>query len=213
MAITKYPPRLNLQEAIAVIKSMYREHKSREVSIDLMPTILTTKRESSFFDDKISALKKFGFVDRLPNDILYLTDVAMQIIMPVGSEDVEAKIQAFKKIDVLNDLFSKYPNGKLPSADQLKQNLYKVYQVPKEKLNLWYDFVLGSFRAIAELSEQAPSPLMPSERQNLYISQKQEVINLPSGKVFSFSLEAGYTENDLDFIIGFLELKKKNVIQ
>ena len=41
---TKYPPRLSLDEAIKVIKMMYAEHQSREVSIDLMPEILQTKQ-------------------------------------------------------------------------------------------------------------------------------------------------------------------------
>ena len=93
---TKYPPRLSLGEAVSVVKTMYAEHQSREVSIDLMPEILQTKQGSSFFNDKISALQRFGFIQKMPNDLLYLTDLAMQIIKPIGNEDVEAKVQAFR---------------------------------------------------------------------------------------------------------------------
>jgi hypothetical protein len=52
-----------------------------------MPTILNTKQASSFFEDKVDALQKFGFIEKRPNDLLYLTDLAMQIIDPVSGED------------------------------------------------------------------------------------------------------------------------------
>jgi hypothetical protein len=152
MPVTKYPPRLSLEDAIRVILSMYGDHNSREIPYDLMPTILKTKRESSFFGDKINALQKFGFVEKRPNDLLYLTDLAMQIIDPIGDEANEAKIQAFKRIDVLADLLVKYPN-KLPSAEILQQSLMKSYQIPREGVRFWYDFVVDSFMALPERAE------------------------------------------------------------
>lgn len=41
--------------------------------------------------------------------------------------------------------------------------------------------------------------------------KSQQNFELPSGKKFSFSLEDGHTADDLEFIIDFLELKKKRI--
>ena len=52
---------------------------------------------------------------------------------------------------------------------------------------------------------------MPSEKPNLYIPKQQEVISLPNGKMFSFNLESGYTEIDLEFIKAFFDLKLEGI--
>ncbi len=155
---TKYPPRLSFLEAVEVIKRMYADHQSREIATDLMPEILATKQTSSFFIDKVNALLRFGLVDKMPNDLLYLTDLAMQIIKPIGNEDSEARLQSFRKNSVLADLLAKYPNGKLPSSDQLQQSLLKSYQVPRDRVKNWYDFILDSFKGVADIIGGPPGP-------------------------------------------------------
>jgi hypothetical protein len=215
---TKYPPLLSLGEAIDVIKSMYAEHQSREVSIDLMPAILKAKPTSSGFPMRISALQRFGFIDKRPNDLLWLTDLAMQIINPIGDEAFEAKVTAFRKIDVLSDLLLHYPNGKLPSAEQLQQSLLKTYRIERERVKQWYDFVVDSFKAIPELSgKQTVVGALPStpgqpatsiQTVRTMLSERQV---LPSGKGFEYTLENGYTSEDLDYVIGLFELKKRTM--
>src|ERR1035437_4562638 len=127
----KYPPQLPISEAIRVIKEMYSTHKSKEVSLDLMPDILKVTSKSSYFPLSIIALQKFGLVEKRPHDIIELTDLAMQIINPIGDEDKEAKFSLFRKDEVLTALIDKYPNGILPSEEQLKQTLMKAFSIPR----------------------------------------------------------------------------------
>lgn len=217
---TKYPPLLSLGEAVNVVKSMYAEHQSREVSIDLMPDILQAKPTSSGFPMRISALQRFGFIDKRPNDLLWLTDLAMQIINPIGNEAIEARMAAFRKIDVLSDLLVKYPNGKLPSADQLQQSLMKTYGIERARVKQWYQFVVDSFKAIPELSgmqtvgpASIPAPGQAVSPVTVTRTAMFERQILPSGKGFDYTLETGYTLEDIDYIIGLFELKKKTMKQ
>ncbi len=210
---TKYPPNLSLEEAIRVIKEIHAQHRGREVSIDLMPEILRTKQSSSFFPAKIAALQRFGLVEKRPNDLLELTDLAMQIVNPIGDEDAEAKLQAFRKIDVLAELLQKYPNLKLPSADQLKHILLRTFHIPRERAKNWYDFVVESFRVLGQgkerLERALPVTVVKSDIGRMPSNYALDKITLPSNKKFEYALEEGYTTEDLDFVIRFFELKKE----
>lgn len=219
--VTKYPPQLNLSEALAVVKEMYARHNAREISVDLMPEILKTKKNSSFFPAKISALQKFGLLQKQPNGLLFVTDEAMKIVHPIGDgESFDARLTAFGKVDILSDLLLKYPNGKLPSAEALQQNLMKTFGIDRSNVKAWYEFVVDSFRAIPELSSKtvypAPVPfqeegsLPPAKSLAKSISQSGLPfrIPLPSGKTFEYSLEEGLTQGDLDFLKTFFDLLK-----
>jgi len=217
---TKYPPQLSLSEAIRVIKEIYSKHKTTEISFDLLPEIFKVSKGSSYFPAKIVALERFGLANRKPNDVLELTKLAMQIIDPIGDEDIEAKEVVFLKDEVLASLLEKYPNGNLPSTAQLKLTLHKSYGIPKDTLGRWYQFVIDSFR---ELTTQHSRDVFVSESAIGSDSVKTASIptvatpkgfqnfELPSGKKFSFSLEDGHTFDDLEFITDFFELKKKRV--
>ena len=221
---TKYPPQLSVGEAVRVIKEMYSTHKGKDVSIDLMPEILRISRKSSYFPACIATLQKFGLVEKRPHSILELTDLAMQIIEPIGNEDEEAKFNLFRKDEVLSALLDKYPNGKLPSEEQLKQTLMKTFGVPRDTVSRWFQFVLESFRELPTNHNRKDDNVAPiggnvvSNIKEIFspqvvkpISSDFQNIQLPSGKSFSFSLEDGYDLDDLEFITDFFELKKKRV--
>lgn len=217
---TKYPPQLSLSEAIKAIKEIYSTHKGRDVSFALLPKIFKVSKGSSYFPAKIVALQKFGLADRKPNSMLELTDLAMQIINPIGAEDIEAINTAFKKDDVLAFFLEKYPNGSLPSPEQTKQTLMQSFNIPRETVGRWYQFVIESFRELTPQHSRdvfvgdtgigadgvkttsLPTVATPKGMQNF---------ELPSGKKFSFSLEDGLTLDDLEFITDFFELKKKRI--
>lgn len=210
---TKYPPKLSFSEAIRVIKEIYNIHKSDEISLDLMPEIVKAKRNSSNFPDKIVALQRFGLVDKKPNEILKLTNLALQIVNPIGNEDIEAKLNAIKNDELLSTLIEKYPNKTLPSPEQTKQTLIKSFNVPRETVDKWYQYVIDSFREISikktdlRISGSADIEFKPSPAT---ITVTQNII-LPSGKKFTFALEDGLTQDDLEFITDFFELKKKRL--
>jgi hypothetical protein len=209
---TKYPPALSFNEAVLVIKKMFEQH-GKETAISLMPQILGISPNSSYLPRKIAALQGFGLIDKTPSDDLAITELGRQIIEPIGDEDARAKLSAFQKNDVLSDLMNKHSNGKLPSADQLQQFLMKNYQIPRETVKHWYEFIIDSFRAIMsteplQATEETKNlSMVPSTRSTF------QNFELPSGNKFEFLLPNNVTIDDLDFIIGFLELKKKNVKQ
>lgn len=217
---TKYPPQLSLSEAIKVIKEIFSTHKGRDVSFNLLPKIFKVSKGSSYFPAKIVALQKFGLADRKPNGMLELTDLAMQIINPIGAEDIEAIDIAFRKDDVLAFFLEKYPHGNLPSPEQSKQTLMKSFNIPRETVGRWYQFVSESFRELT--SQQSLNinvndtvvvgdNIKTASTPTAIIQKGFQNFELPSGKKFSFSLEDGHTLDDLEFITDFFELKKKRI--
>ncbi|HEY9165592.1 MAG TPA: hypothetical protein VIS48_05470 [Candidatus Kryptonia bacterium] len=208
---TKYPPALSFSEALVVIKKMKVDH-GNETSVELMPKVLNISPNSSYLPRKIAALQAFGLVEKTPSDDLALTELALQIIKPIGDEDKEAILKAFQKNDVLSDLWNKYSDGKLPSAEQTQQILMKNYQIPRETVKQWYEFVIDSFRAIGGVQTEdwlKEANAVLDARTPL--RQHYQNFLLPTGSKFEFSLPDNVTIDDFDFIIGFFELKKKTI--
>jgi hypothetical protein len=174
---TKYPPQVSLNEAIRIVKDIYRIHKSTEISEDLLPEIFNVSSRSSYFRKTIVALDKFGLVDRLPNDILRLTNLAMQIIKPFGNEDKEAKITIAKNDDILAALMEKYPNYVLPSPEQTQQTLIKLFDIDRETVEKWYLFIVDSFK---ELKSSHNSMVENSVPQDETVNHDQTKIIMPT---------------------------------
>lgn len=214
---TKYPPALNLTDAIRVIGILYEIHKTQQFNLDLLdPRILDTSKMSSYFARRISTLQTFGLLEK-QGDLVQLTSLAGQIIDPVAGEDSEAKLIAFRKVDVLAELLSRYPNGKLPtSPDTLKQALWKSLGVQRERVNDWYDFVVGSFRAISgalnpsveSAKSNSPTPIPPPDQMRVRFR-----IPLPSGNIFVFDLDPTYTKADFEFLVDYFTLLQNKVHQ
>ena len=219
--ITKYPPQASLSESVRIIKDVFKTHKSKEISIDLLPEIFKIKQRSSNFPATITALTRFGFVEKRPNEILKLTDLAMKIIRPIGeNEDIEAKLEAARKDEVLASFTDKYPNYTLPSPDQTKQTLIKLFGINRDTVDKWYQFVFDSFKELGvkrniivgeNIAITDSEPLIKSSRPRIITEEGFQNFVLPGGKKFSFSLEDGLTLDDLDFITDFFELKKKPI--
>ncbi len=209
---TKYPPLLDFNKAVQTIKSIYDIHAGDRFNLNLLVDILETTKDSSNFPGRTSALIKFELLDR-ENETVQLTPLAIQIAHPVAGEDVDAKITAFKKVDVLDDLLRRYPNAKLPTdANQLKKVLLNSLNIHRDTVEKWYDFVINSFRAISGFTN---IPSTHPEIQKAIPSQPDIVktdsfrIPLTSGKAFEFSMPNDMNNDDLDFVISFFELRKK----
>ena len=210
---TKYPPQLSVAESIRAIKEMYATHKSKEVSLDLMPAILKVSPKSSYFPMAILALQKFGLIEKRPNDLIELTESAMQIINPIGDDDRVAIINLFAKEEVLSILIDKYPNGILPSEERLQQILMKTFEIPRDTVKKWYRYVIDSLREFPfNRAVTAPKEDIPiTNNSQTKIKEDYQNFNLPSGKKFSFYLGENYTLKDLNFITNFFELLKKGI--
>jgi hypothetical protein len=213
----KYPPALDLGEAIRVVKDIHGIHSTQRFNVDSLDAgILKTSKTSSYFNRRIAALQTFGLLNR-SGDLVNLTPLADQIANPVAGEDAEAKLAAFHKVDVLSDLLERYPNTKLPPLpDTLKQVLLKSIGIEKDRINDWYEFVVESFRAISGIAATEQPPIREdmritpgTGRINVGEANQEEMIRLPSGRTFSFTLEPGFTEDDVEFIMAFFELKSK----
>jgi hypothetical protein len=215
---TKYPPALNVSEAIAVIEKMFNKHSGNEVAVDLMPEILGVTSGSSYFPSKISALQKYGLTKKTSSDMLIMTDLAMEIVAPIGeNEKTNAIISLFENTEVLSDFYKKYGKTNLPSPEQVKSSLNKEYGIEREYVNKWYFFIVDSFKAIRipvvpPLSLTLLSNAVPATQTPLEI-KKADLFRIPlmGSKVFEFSMPEELNNEDLDFIISFFELRKKNV--
>jgi hypothetical protein len=212
---TKYPPALDVNEAITVIEKMYSKHNGNEVAVDLMPDILGVKAGSSYFPTKISALQKYGLAKKSPNDMLIMTDLAMQIVNPMGdNERATAIASLFENTEVLSDFYTKYGKTNLSSPEQVKAALNKSYGIDRKYVGGWYDYIVDSFKALNLISRIPSGIPLPSEKPNLYIPPQANLFKIPltEGKAFEFSMPNDMTNDDLDYVISFFELrKKKNV--
>ncbi|MCH7827973.1 MAG: hypothetical protein IIC75_08405 [Bacteroidetes bacterium] len=217
---TVHPPSLTLEDAVLTIKKMHKLHKGRDVAIDLMPSLLGISPKSSYLSLQIGTMSKYGFIERRPNDQLYLSDLAMQIIQPLNSTEVyKAKLKAANNIDILNDIIKRYPNFKLPSKEQLREYIYKAHSIPRDRLNAWAEYVIKSTKTLESDSpplEEKKTVIQVDtgnkiEHNKYTVNETFQNFELPSGKRFSFSLEDEYTLDDLEFITDFFELKKKRI--
>lgn len=207
---TKYPPALSVTEAISVIEKAYKAHQTTEIAFDLMPEILDVKPSSSNFPACISALQKFGLIRRLNKDMLELTDLAMQIIKPVGDERSQGVIAIFEKTEVLSELYQKFGRTSLPSPEQLKQSLMKNFGVQRELLDKWYDFVAQSFKSLSlvERKQEQRDVKIAVKSEQLFGGEALQLfkIPVPSGRAFEFKMDKEYTSDDIHYIIAFFEL-------
>jgi hypothetical protein len=216
---TKYPPALSFNGALRVIGDIFEVHARERFNMDLIADILETKTSSSYFPRRIAALQGFGLINR-SGETIQLSELAIQIVKPVAGEDAEAKLTAFRKVDLLSDLLERYPNAKLPpSPDTLKQALLKSFSVDRETVGEWHEFVVDSFRGIAGVAGESQvisagvhDDLKAGDTIGASI-QKDFSLPLPSGRTFRYSIEVGYTVEDLDFLQKFMELLKSSLGQ
>jgi len=207
---TKYPPAWPLNQAIRAAKAIYEVHSNETFNTDHLVEYLETTKTSSYFVRRIAALQGFGLLDKVSDDTVRLTDLAIQIVNPVAGEDAEARLKAFRRVDVLSDLLPRYPNAKLPvEAEVLKSVLLKSIGIERDTIKPWYDFVVDSFKAISgatgRAQEEVPQETV-QERPKSEPEMKTSTVFLPSGKKFSFSVEAGYTPEDMAFVQNLLNL-------
>jgi hypothetical protein len=119
--------------------------------------------------------------------------------------------------DLLGDFLettktSRYPNAKLPTdAEALKAVLLKSIGINRETIPLWYTFVVDSFKAIAGVTSKVVDNVAVGDGPELEKPQsepemKTSTVFLPSGRKFSFSVEEGYTPDDMAFVQNLLNL-------
>jgi hypothetical protein len=217
---TKYPPIIGLNQAINIAREVHKIHSKERFNVDLLVDVLQTTKTSSYFIRRITAMQQFGLFSKT-DETVQLTELAIQIVDPKAGEDREAKLVAFRKIEVLAELLQRYPNAKLPPDDQtLKSVLLQSMQIDRDTLQLWYDFVVDSFKAISGATERAseePSrkaeAAKPSTKEGAELTgMKTSTVWLPSGKRFEFSVEEGYTSDDMEFVMNLLNLFKSSIV-
>lgn len=94
MARSPNYPAISLPEAIASAKRVYESHQRKTITDDELAKAMGYKGLSGPSRSKISALKKYGLVDRSANG-WRLADRAMQIILkPKESDDYQRAISA-----------------------------------------------------------------------------------------------------------------------
>jgi hypothetical protein len=210
---TKYPPALTFSEALAVIRDMFQQH-GMETSMELMPKVFDISPNSSYLPRKTSALQGFGLVQKTASDDLALTELAQRILKPIGNEANEAKLESFRKIDVLSDLLAKYGDGKLPSADQLQQSLMKNYQISRDSVKAWYDFVVDSFKEISPVVESVPQRATTRSSQStidLSGAQNYEIsVPVDSGESIKVIIPKSAATKDLKKIKALLDALTQN---
>lgn len=210
---TKFPPAWSLNQCVKTIQEIYRIHSDERFNSELLVEFLDTTKTSSNFNRRTSALQGFGLLTKT-DETVQLTELAVQIVNPVAGEDKEARLTAFRKIDVLSELLPRYPNGKLPQEpDTVKAVLHKSLNVERDTVQQWYDFVVDSFKAIylsgdsiSNIQMQEKIAKSHNESQASYPEMRTSTVFLPSGKRFSFSVETGYTPEDMAFVQSLLNL-------
>lgn len=218
MAKLKRPPGLHIDDAERVIREIYRDYASAPISTDILPKIVKSKRTSSLFQRKISALKKFGLIDERDDDQITISSRGMKIIVPTAlGEDTSAKRDAILEIDLMSALEQRYPNGNLPDADALSNILQRQYQIVPKFVDSWLSFINASFRHL-EQNDTKPTtpPASPPEGQSDLRGQpgsqsRQEgmdmfVFQMPisAGGTATFSIPKGVTDSEVKMMQAYL---------
>ncbi len=148
-----------------------------------LAAVLGNTITSSAFTRKIRALITYGLLSEQTGGEFSLTDLALAIALPRSPEtQMEAKKQAFLKIEQFSLLFAQHKGKLLPADEFLRNILEQECGIPRENSQVWVSHFKAGARAaglfyargdgkvqIAEspISLQSATPRSDEPRENI----------------------------------------------
>ena len=177
-AYGKAPFELDLPQALEAMNKIAQEGKTLPQS--KLAIVLGNTVTSSAFSRKVRALAAYGLLADQTGQFV-LTDLALAITFPRSPEaQLEAKKQAFLKIEQFSFLFNQHKGKLLPADEFLRNIMEQECSIPREVSDVWVRQFKNSARTaglfhsradgkiqIVESPMFAESPVLPQPPQEL----------------------------------------------
>jgi len=165
VGIYRYPV-ISLKEAINdldKIKRFLGKKIDGEISRDAIAKALGLTPRGGRFSNKISSLIHYGFLEKTSDGKVKLTELAKEILYPIGNSDIEAMKKAFFSIQLFRDLYEQY--GDSVTVEQIEWFL-------KEKANADPREVKEKAREIHKIYIEGLTQISNIEKQEELISDE-----------------------------------------
>jgi hypothetical protein len=145
------PPYLALEQALKIAREI-QERGGGTLSLQSLAEVFDNSLKSSSFERKLSALRNFGLVERLPDGVR-LTRLALAYVAPTtADEQAKAKVDAMRNVTLLQQLHERFAGGVLPAAESLANLVLREYGAKEPLHKAWADYFVQSLRTADLLS-------------------------------------------------------------
>ena len=156
-------PQTPLAVALQVPEAISENNASRPMNRLLLAQAMSYSPNSSGFRDKIAASAKYGLTEgNFNSDVISLTPRGQAATRPRNEDErIEARREAFRSVQLFDDLMDHFTNSKLPEPDFLKNTLERdPYNVDPEWSKAAAEAFIDDAREVGFLREIGGSPFI-----------------------------------------------------
>ena len=165
----------------------------------------------------LSALLKFGLLEKVESGDLRVSDLAINILFPEEGGRLSAITEAAFAPDLFSEIRNKWPDEHVPTDESLR-----AYLIRRQFSQAAIKEVIQNYRATFELvtreSAEYDSPITPPEDQDMHTPQSHTSPppTLPTGAPFSVAITSDAIEvsgrlstpEDIDKLVKILQVNK-----
>ncbi|ADB57633.1 hypothetical protein [Archaeoglobus profundus] len=185
VGVYRYPD-ISLKEAVSdldKIKRFLGKKVDGEITREAIAKALGLTPRGGRFTNKIASLIHYGFLESAGDGKVKLTELAKEILYPIGNSDIEAMKKAFFSIQLFKDLYEQY--GDSVTVEQIEWFLRaKANADPREakekarKIHKIYIEGLTQIFSVEKQEEQISEEILDRGEE---IMMEREVLKQPEG--------------------------------
>ena len=162
-------PQTPLATALQVAEAISENNASRPMNRLLLAQAMGYSPNSSGFREKIAASAKYGFTEgNFHSDIISLTARGLAATRPRNEDErIKARRDAFRSVQLFDDLMNHFTNSKLPEPDFLKNTLERdPHKIDPEWSKTAAEAFIDDAREVGFLREIGGSPFIVVDASN-----------------------------------------------
>lgn len=170
-------PLIGLKESLDKASSVHKAEGQNPVPREALAKLMGFGGLNGRSDKVISAVSKYGLLEKVKDGDLRISDLAVQILFPVDEDEKTAAIKkAATQPTLFADILENWSSGPLPSDESLK-----VYLVRRGFNQNALEPVISSFRDTMALVDMNHTVVeSPSKADEYGESEMQEHVNSPT---------------------------------
>ena len=156
-------PQTPLAIALQVAEAISENNASRPMNRLLLAQAMSYSPNSSGFRDKIAASAKYGLTEgNFHSDVISLTPRGLAATRPRNEDErIAARRDAFRSVQLFDDLMKHFTNSKLPESDFLKNTLEREpYNIDPEWSQTAAEAFIDDAREVGFLRDIQGSPFI-----------------------------------------------------
>jgi hypothetical protein len=177
----KSPLEFDLSQAVDAVSDMAQQGKI--LSESQLAAVLGNTITSSAFTRKIRALVVYGLLTEQAGAQFALTDLALAIALPRSpGTQMDAKKEAFLKVDQFSFLFSQHKGKILPADEFLRNILEQECGIPRDNSQSWVNHfkigasVAGLFHSRGDGKIQISESPISNQSATPHVDESREIV-------------------------------------